>query len=216
MSRKARAPCELGARIIKTNYILIDYENVQPSMAELLRPACFKVLVFVGAKQPRVNFDLVSALQSKGEDVRYIKIGGCGNNALDFHVAYYIGELAAADPQACFHVITADKDLDPLISHLKSDKGLKVSRSLTLQDISALGSKADSMAPEDEKLSVALAYLVHRGKQRPAKVKTLIGSISALFSPRLDEPSTLRLLDELERNGIFVRTESRVIYGLPD
>lgn len=41
--------------IIKTNYILIDYENVQPSMVELLTSPCFKVIVFVGDNQPKVN-----------------------------------------------------------------------------------------------------------------------------------------------------------------
>jgi PIN domain len=185
-------------------------------MAELLQAPCFKVIVFVGANQPKVNFDLVAAFQGKGADVRYIKIGGTGSNALDFHIAYYIGELAAADPNAYFHVITCDRGMDPLIAHLKNEKGLRVSRSLTIQDITALTSKADSAAPEDEKLSIALAYLVHRGKQRPTKVKTLIGSISALFNPRLDEASAQRLLDELEKNGIFVRTDNKVIYSLPD
>lgn len=205
-----------GVGTIKTNYVLIDYENVQPPMTELLKSACFKVIVFVGANQPKVNFDLVAALQSKGDDVRYIKIGGTGNNALDFHIAYYIGELAAADPQAYFHVISKDRGMDPLITHLKSDKGLRVTRSLAIPDIPALASLTDSTAPEDEKLSIALAYLVQRGKQRPAKLKTLIGSISALFTPRLDDANTQRLLDELEKNGVFIVTENKVIYGLPD
>jgi PIN domain len=185
-------------------------------MAELLKSPCFKVIVFVGANQPKVNFDLVAAFQSKGADVRYIKIGGTGKNALDFHIAYYIGEMAAAEPDAYFHVIAEDRGMDPLIAHLKNDKGLRVARSLTIQDIAALTSKTESAAPGDEKLSIALAYLVHRGKQRPASVKTLIGSISALFTPRLDEASTLQLLDELEENGIFARTDNKVIYGLPD
>lgn len=185
-------------------------------MAELLKPPCFKVMVFVGAHQPRVNFELVAAFQGKGNDVRYIKICGTGNNALDFHMAYYIGELAAVEPEAYFHVITRDKGMDPLISHLQEVKGLRVSRSLTILELPPLLSKTESTAPQDEKLSVALAYLLARGKQRPNKVKTLMGSISALFNPRLDDATTAHLLDELEKNGILVRTDSRVIYGLPD
>lgn len=205
-----------GETIIKTNYVLIDYENVQPAMAELLRAPCFKVLIFVGANQPKVNFDLVAALQCKGNDVRYIKIGGVGRNALDFHMAYYIGELAASDPEAYLHLVTEDRGMDTLLGYLKSEKGLRVSRSASITDLPAVTSKAEATLPEDEKLSVALAYLVQRGKQRPATLKTLIGSISALFTPRLDEASTLRLLDELEHNGIFVRQENKVSYGLPD
>lgn len=185
-------------------------------MADLLKPPYFKVIVFVGANQPRVNFDLVTAFQSKGEDVRYIKIGGVGKNALDFHIAYYIGALATTEPDAFFHVIAEDRGMDPLIAHLTAERGLRVSRTPTLQDLPLLAAKPDGTAPDDEKLSVALAYLVQRGRQRPATVKTLVGSIGALFNPRLDETTTLRLLDALEQNGIFVRQENKVIYGLPD
>lgn len=47
-------------------------------------------------------------------------------------------------------------------------------------------------------------------------MKTLIGSISALFNPKLDEPATKALVDELEANGIFTVNGSKIIYSLPD
>ena len=198
---------------MKTNYVLIDYENVQPDMAELLAPEHFKVIVFVGANQARVDFDLVSALQAKGPGSRYVKISGNGRNALDFHIAYYVGHLASVEPDAYFHVIAQDRGMDPLIQHLQA-LGLKVSRSETIQDISIV--KVDGAAPHDDKLSAALAYLVGRGKQRPGSMKTLRGSISVQFNPRLDEPSTTALLDELESNGIFTRNGAKILYSLPD
>ncbi len=198
---------------MKTNYVLIDYENVQPDFAEFLAPEHFKVIVFVGANQGRVNFDLVSALQAKGTGSRYIKISGNGRNALDFHIAYYIGQLAAAEPEAYFHVIAEDRGMDPLIQHLQA-QGLKVSRSAAIQDIPIV--KMDGEAPKDDKLSAVLAYLVSRGSQRPASLKTLIGSISALFNPRLDEPAVKALIDELESNGVFTLNGSKIVYSLPD
>lgn len=198
---------------MKTNYVLIDYENVQPDFAELLAPEHFKVIVFVGANQARVNFDLVSALQAKGAGGRYIKISGNGRNALDFHIAYYIGQLAVTDPEAYFHVIAEDRGMDPLIQHLQA-QGIKVTRSVAIQDIPIV--KLDSEAPRDDKLSAVLAYLVSRGTQRPASMKTLIGSISALFNPRLDEPATKALIDELEANGLFTMDGSKIVYSLPD
>lgn len=198
---------------MKTNYVLIDYENVQPGMAELLAPEHFKVIVFVGANQARVNFDLVNALQAKGAGSRYIKISGNGRNALDFHIAYYIGHLATTDPEAYFHVIAEDRGMDPLIEHLQA-QGVQVKRSAAIEDIPIV--KLDSEAPRDDKLSAALAYLVARGRQRPASMKTLIGSISALFNPKLDEPATKALVDELEANGIFTVNGSKIVYSLPD
>ena len=198
---------------MKTNYVLIDYENVQPDMAELLAPEHFKVIVFVGANQARVNFDLVSALQAKGSSSRYIKISGNGKNALDFHIAYYIGHLATTDPEAYFHVIAEDRGMDPLLQHLKA-QGLKVTRSVAIQDIPIV--KMDSAVPQEDKLSAVLAYLLSRGIQRPASMKTLLGSVSALFSPRLDEATTKTLVNELEANGILRLNGTRIIYSLPD
>jgi hypothetical protein len=87
-------------------------------------------------------------------------------------------------------------------------------RSVAFQDIPIV--KLDSEAPRDDKLSALLAYLVSRGKQRPASMKTLIGSTSALFNPRLDEPAAQALIDELEANGIFTLNGSRIVYSLPD
>ena len=45
-------------------------------------------MVFVGANQRRVPFDMASAIQRMGDKAEYIKISGNGPNALDFHIAY--------------------------------------------------------------------------------------------------------------------------------
>nr|WP_266003297.1 hypothetical protein [Paucibacter sp. PLA-PC-4] len=97
-----------------------------------------------------------------------------------------------------FHVVTSNRGKDPLISHQMNDKGLRVPRILSIQDIPALAGKTGIAEPDDEKVSVALAYLVRQGRHRPAKTKTLVGEVRALLDPRLDETSTERLLDESE------------------
>jgi len=107
---------------LPTNYVFIDYENVQPKNLEILANYPFKVFVFVGANQTRVPFDLAAAMQELGENAKYIKISGNGPNALDFHIAYYIGALATQDPSGYFHVISKDTGFDPLITHLKAKK----------------------------------------------------------------------------------------------
>lgn len=55
---------------MKNNHILIDYENVQPEVADVLAQPIFKVWIFVGAQQHKVKFDLVDLLQRKGGDAR--------------------------------------------------------------------------------------------------------------------------------------------------
>ena len=87
---------------MKTNFVLIDYENVQPDITSLLNGEAFKIKVFVGAAQAKVPLELARTLQAFGPDAEYIQIEGRGSNALDFHIAYYLGQLAAAFPDAVF------------------------------------------------------------------------------------------------------------------
>ena len=107
---------------MKTNFVLIDYENVQPDAIGLLNQDHFRIIVFVGANQSKVTFEIASALQYMGGRVEYIKITGSGKNALDFHIAFYIGQIAAKEPDAYYHIISKDSGFDPLIQHLKSKK----------------------------------------------------------------------------------------------
>jgi hypothetical protein len=79
---------------MRTNYVLIDYENVQPADLAILDQEHFKILLFVGANQTKIGFEIVSVLQHMGSRAEYIKISGNGPYALDFHIAFYIGQLA--------------------------------------------------------------------------------------------------------------------------
>lgn len=198
---------------MKTNYVLIDFENVQPVLTAALATEVFKVIVFVGATQVRVPYHLLEAQQAWGDRIRFIKIGGTGRNALDFHIAYYLGELAAAEPDAYFHAIAVDKGMDPLIQHLQG-KGIKAARWQAVDDIPIIKKTPD--ASLDDKLSLAIEYLVRRGSQRPTKMKTLQGSVSALFNPRLSDAETAGLLAELQTQGVFRIDGTKLIYGLAD
>ena len=118
---------------MRTNYVLIDYENVQPEVLPGLDADHFKVLLFVGANQAKLSFDIVAAMQKPGARAEYIKMAGNGSNALDFHIAFYIGHLAAQDPAGLFHIISKDTGFDPWVKHLKSKK-VSVVRSKTIED----------------------------------------------------------------------------------
>ena len=119
---------------MQTNYMLIDLENVQPASLAGLDAEFFKVLIFVGASQTKIRFELASVAQKLGDRAAYIKISGNGSNALDFHIAYYIGRLAQQDPTAYFHIISKDTGFDPLIEHLKSQK-IGATRSKDISEI---------------------------------------------------------------------------------
>ena len=105
---------------MRTNYVLIDYENVQPSDLAMLRDGPFKVKVFLGANQAKIPVALAAALQGLGANAEYVLLASSGSNALDFHIAYYVGILSAQDSSAFFHIISKDTGFDPLIKHLKA------------------------------------------------------------------------------------------------
>ncbi|TNF97722.1 MAG: NYN domain-containing protein [Gammaproteobacteria bacterium] len=195
-----------------TNYVLIDFENVRPSNLEVLQRHPFKVLVFVGANQAKLPFDLASAMQELGDDGRYVKIAGSGKNALDFHIAYYIGKLAAEDPGAYFHIISKDTGFDPLIKHLKSKK-IRVQRERDLEEIPVL--RISAATSSDEKLSAIVKNLAGRGHARPRKVKTLSNTISSLFTEPLSEQQLDKLIKELEKREYITVREGNVTYCLP-
>jgi hypothetical protein len=155
---------------LKTNYVLIDYENVQPSALKVLNQDHFKVIVFVGASQSKIAFDVAEALQSLGPRAEYVRITGNGSNALDFHIVFYIGQLAAHEPDAYFHIISKDGGFDPLIQHLKQRRIL-ASR---CHDIAAIPLvRATQATSQDEKLAVIIANLQLRSA---AKLRTVATS----------------------------------------
>ena len=197
---------------MKNNYILIDYENVQPKNLAILNGHPVKVIVFVGANQAKVPFDLASALQALGDNAEYVKIGGNGSNALDFHIAFYIGQLAERDPDAYFHIISKDTGFDPLIKHLKENK-IFSQREKDLSEIPFL--RMSNVASLEEKISAIVKSLAARGHARPRKIKTLANTINALFMKTLEESELMSLIEKLCKQQYVVIESGNVSYKHP-
>jgi hypothetical protein len=194
------------------NYVLIDYENVQPKNLELLSEHPFKVYVFVGQSLAKIPFDLADSMQLLGKAARYIKISGNAKDALDFHIAYYIGELAAKEPDAYFHIISKDKGFDPLIQHPKS-RQIRVQREKDLAEIPLL--RVSNTTSDDEKIAAIVKNLGGRGQARPRKVRTLENTINTLFTKSLDPKELSSLVKELQKRKLIIVNQGNVSYKLP-
>ena len=198
---------------IPTNYILIDFENVQPKNLELLQKHPFEVLVFFGENQSKIPYELAEAMQVLGEKAKYIKISGNGHNALDFHIAFYIGQLASEDPVGYFHIISKDQGFDPLVRHLQKLK-IKAKRECDLAEIPLL--RISSTAGIEEKVELIVENLRGRGQSKPRKEKTLANTIDSLFTKSLGEEESLRLIRELEKRKFIRVDQGNVSYRLPN
>ena len=197
---------------MRTNYVLIDFESVQPESLETLSHDHYKVIVFVGANQTKLPFELAKSLQNLGSRAEYIKLSGHGSNALDFHIAYYIGRLAAIDPSAYFHVISKDRGFDSLIQHLRSKKIL-AGRVRTIADIPVV--KASNSKSPQERIAVILAKLQQLKAAKPRTIKTLSSTIASLFQNRLSAEEVAFLVQSLANEGYLVVVGTKVTYALP-
>lgn len=197
---------------MRTNFILVDFENVQPKDIGLLKDGPFKVKVFLGPNQPKIPVSLASSLQSLGNNAEYIVLETAGSNALDFHIAYYIGVLSSEDPAAYFHIISKDSGFDPLIKHLKGKK-VFAQRSTCIADIPYF--KPSLPTAPDTQIEVVVADLIRRKASKPRTQKTLLSTLHALFKKELSEQQLTQLFTSLCNRGIVKIDGTKVSYTLP-
>lgn len=195
-------------------YVLIDFENVQPATLDMLSPESFYIILFVGATQSKIPIELAMSMQRYGPRATYVRLSGNGANALDFHIAYYVGKLTANDPEAYVHIISKDTGFDPLLDHLKSKK-LRVRRWNDIGDIPTI--KASSARSCEERVEIVLAQLTKHKNSKPRSVDSLKKSIAGWFQGQLSEADLMALIAELRHRGIIVVADDlKVSYYLPD
>jgi len=98
-------------------HVLLDYENVQPTEDQVraLVPQASKLWVFHGPHQRQV----AERFASFGHGLAIVPISRSGKNALDFHLSFYMGYIAARHPRARFVVLANDKGYEPMLEHAR-------------------------------------------------------------------------------------------------
>ena len=218
---------------MSTNYILIDFENVQPKELSDLNAEHFRIIVFAGASQKKVPIALANALQPMGSRAEYIQITGNGPNALDFHIAFYIGWFAKQDKTAHFYIISKDQGFDPLIKHLKA-KGIPVKRLPNVSSHPLIVSsnkvkpatkpsdannisliKSTNKKSTSEKIKTIIENLEQRGAKKPRTIKTLSNTINSLFPNKLSDKELTALIGALQnKKFITVSDLKKVLYPI--
>lgn len=99
-------------------HVLLDYENVQPTDAEVraLVPEAVQVWVFHGPHQREVE----KRFASFGAGATAVPISKTGKNALDFHLSFYMGYIASRSPDSAMVVVANDKGYEPMLEHAKA------------------------------------------------------------------------------------------------
>src|SRR5262245_2940647 len=157
-----------------------------------------RVKIFLGSNQARIPLAIAQAMQSLGPDAEYIQIDGNGSNALDFHIAYYIGRLAVENPGSSFCIVSKDTGFDPLIRHLKA-KGISCHRTNALPE-TATARKPNPGSSHHDRIDAVIENLAKRKTAKPGTLRALRSTIKALLrEEQLTDEELDALIAELAR-----------------
>lgn len=219
--------------------LLVDYENIGKIDLGAI-PDGVRVPFFFGASQRTVPTEFLRAALKLGERFVPIDIEGQGKNALDFHIAFYLGEYLARAPHTSCVILSKDKGFDPLVRHL-ARRGFAVRRANTMSE--ALGSQAAPAAVPRSSAGTrpaarrgaggragvrraspleggsakdeALHLLAGTQKaRRPRRRKGLVAVLHSHFAQKVPESELQQLIDELIADGSLSEANGAITYHL--
>ena len=191
----------------RTNYIFIDYENVQETDLDRIAGKPVKVVLVLGAHHKNLPVPLVQRLLKYAGQVALVITGRSGKNALDLILAQHIGEAKKGDPHGYFHILSKDKDFDALIGHL-NDNDTLAARRAAFSEIPVLMNNA-------ERVEFIIARFKPKQFTRASKRKTLESQIQALFGKALS-PSELNdtIRGLVAAKALEITSEGAVAYKI--
>jgi len=165
-------------------HILVDFENVQPSAADiaLVRGDDLRLAIFRGPGQMKYAADVAEAWQPLGANLSFIRCAKAGRNAVDMHIAFYLGELVAsagrdgASARPRFVIVSRDTDFDPLLLHIRA-QGFDATRVASIK--AALGGRGAEPKAEKARATKAAPPAAARPAARTAAVKKTVAKRSA-------------------------------------
>lgn len=199
---------------MKTNYVLIDSENVGiPQNIEILARDGIKVVIFAGKENPR-NVPLATVVKMFKMGVQYVNVGAIGKNALDFTIAYYMGLYSANEEEIYFHIISKDHDYDSLIEHLKNERKTYARRYENLDEMEEKFRLIDGKVSEEERIQIAHKRLFAPKATRPRTRQKLANHVSAIFMKKLSEGEVEKVIAGLMKSGAICEDEKkRLVYS---
>mgnify|MGYP003417542926 FL=1 len=208
-------------------FALLDMENVQPTSLQKLKNEGYHLKVFVGANQSKISVELAEEIQTFGESAQYIRIQSSGKNALDFHIAFYMGQLASTEPDSQFVIVSKDTGYDPLLKHMRNI-GIKANRSSAAvgstttpakptkptEQTTVTNKKSPTQMSLAERVAFAHKHLQKAGKAKPGKLASLAADLHSKFQKKLDEKSVQSLIKELIKQGVVIDNQGTITYQL--
>jgi hypothetical protein len=208
------------------NHVFVDLENVKSIDAAVIGGKHLRLHVFLGPHNKKLDVEVVEKLLENAQAVQLIRIATVGRNALDFVLAYHLGQAVLADPKGYFHIVSKDAGFDALVDLLKS-RHVKVKRHAdwsTLHFHSTPKPAAAVVSPVEvpkhtlsEAAQKLLENLRKNLKGRPKKEKTLIAhAMNYTGKDKTDaEAKAVKVVGELKKAELIaVDDKGAVTYQL--
>jgi len=188
--------------------ILIDYENVQPALGGISEYESVKCLVFLGPLQKLPKDYAPTAA------VEWIRMDGRGRNALDFLIAYHLGQMALQAPDSNYYIVSKDAGFDPLIRHIQTS-GTKAQRVPSFDGIPVVQAPCDERSPST--LAKKLLLMLRHSKARPGSMRTLRNHIAHFYARHILEPGEIdSVIQWMAEQGFIKIADKKIVYsGLP-
>lgn len=197
---------------MKKIVILIDYENVQSIDLKPLQNQDVLIKVFHGATQKFTSEFLHLALDFGKGKFEIIQISGAGKNALDFHIAYYMGKLSKEIVNPDFYIISKDTGFKPLIEYMKTHEKLSCSLIPSLAEL-PLG-KPSGGPHGGDRLQLVTTMLKKANTQKPKRRTTLRNQIVAICKKEIGAAEADEIIQNLVKNRLIEIHGESISYRL--
>ena len=192
------------------NHVFVDVENIKSINPAVLSLKQLVIHLFLGPLDKKLEVEVVEAILMNSHGVRLIRSPKNGKNALDFVLAYHLGQAAMAEPKAYFHILSKDCGFDSLVELLQS-KQIKARRhadwdtlhtALTLKPAipkSPTPPAAPAIKPLSPGVEKVLSYLTKSPNNRPKKSATLVRQAKSYLGNDATDAMAESVVEELRR-----------------
>jgi hypothetical protein len=189
--------------------LLIDFENVQKIDLDYLERKDYKIFIFIGSSQNKLPFELVRSAQRLGTKVEWIKIDGTGSNALDFHIAYYLGTQVSKNPSNEYLILSKDKGFDPLVRYVVRQKVI----CKRISNVSEIEPAKPSRESSKEYQRVVTNLSKIEKAKRPRSKKTLKQHIKTILGKAGTDDMFEQIIFRLIQEKIIAEVRGRIDYA---
>lgn len=194
-------------------HVLVDWENVRPKEDDVraLVPGVTDVWLFHGPQQKMVEAHHASF----GDRLTRVPIARAGKNALDFHLSFYIGYIAARDQDARFVVVSNDLGFGPMLEHAELlgfsarrigfNPAPKATAPWVDETPAAHEPTAADTAAQERQFDLdvqAVLSSLRKTPAKPPKLKGLLGIVKTVLRDRANDHSMAAVLSGLLASGM--------------